>query len=165
MWKARLSGYEELTKLYKKIDDESSNELNKYLGMLKKFVIDNNAVAQDKGLEAVLAFLEAASPSISGRLVLSFFYLFKYYFQNLKFSLRWYSFKTCTRYAKEDFNAIEWVLNWVNEPDKLISELGDIFHALNSESFSFSRYSSHYLYSRCLKNDLISMLFWLNKIY
>ena len=41
--------------------------------MLKKFVIDNNAVAQDKGLEAVLAFLEAASPSISGRLVLSIF--------------------------------------------------------------------------------------------
>ena len=37
--------------------------------MLKKFVIDNNAVAQDKGLEAVLAFLEGASPSISGRLV------------------------------------------------------------------------------------------------
>lgn len=56
-------------KLYKRIDDESSNEFNKYLGMLKKFVIDNNAVAQDKGLEAVLAFLEAASPSISGRLV------------------------------------------------------------------------------------------------
>lgn len=38
--------------------------------MLKKFVIDNNAVAQEKGLEAVLAFLETASPSISGRLVL-----------------------------------------------------------------------------------------------
>ncbi|XP_078348745.1 cytoskeleton-associated protein 5-like isoform X2 [Oculina patagonica] len=67
VWKARLSGYEELVKLYKKIDDESSNEFNKYLGLLKKFVIDNNAVAQDKGLEAVLAFLEAASPSISGR--------------------------------------------------------------------------------------------------
>lgn len=42
--------------------------------MLKKFVIDNNAVAQDKGLEAVLAFLEAASPSISGRLVLKYSY-------------------------------------------------------------------------------------------
>lgn len=54
-------------KIYRKIDDESSNEFNKYLGMLKKFVIDNNAVAQEKGLEAVLAFLEAASPSISGR--------------------------------------------------------------------------------------------------
>ncbi|CAH3193251.1 unnamed protein product, partial [Porites evermanni] len=67
VWKARLSGYEDLVKLYKRIDDESSNEFNKYLGMLKKFVIDNNAVAQDKGLEAVLAFLEAASPSISGR--------------------------------------------------------------------------------------------------
>lgn len=57
-------------KLYKRIDDENSNEFNKYLGLLKKFVIDNNAVAQDKGLEAVLAFLEAASPSISGRSVL-----------------------------------------------------------------------------------------------
>ncbi|XP_022781710.1 cytoskeleton-associated protein 5-like [Stylophora pistillata] len=67
VWKARLNGYEELVKIYKKIDDESSNEFNKYLGMLKKFVIDNNAVAQEKGLEAVLAFLEAASPSISGR--------------------------------------------------------------------------------------------------
>ncbi|KAJ7391009.1 hypothetical protein OS493_021029 [Desmophyllum pertusum] len=67
VWKARLSGYEELVKLYKRIDDENSNEFNKYLGLLKKFVIDNNAVAQDKGLEAVLAFLEAASPSISGR--------------------------------------------------------------------------------------------------
>lgn len=67
MWKARLSGYEELVKIYRKIDDESSNEFNKYLGMLKIFVIDNNAVAQEKGLEAVLAFLEAASPSISGR--------------------------------------------------------------------------------------------------
>lgn len=67
VWKARLSGYEELVKLYKRIDDENSNEFSKYLGMLKKFVIDNNAVAQDKGLEAVLAFLEAASPSISGR--------------------------------------------------------------------------------------------------
>lgn len=44
--------------------------------MLKKFVIDNNAVAQDKGLEAVLAFLEAASPSISGRLVLKYSYFF-----------------------------------------------------------------------------------------
>lgn len=70
MWKARLSGYEELVKLYKKIDDESSNEFNKFLGMLKKFVVDNNAVAQEKGLEAVLAFLEAASSSISGRFVL-----------------------------------------------------------------------------------------------
>ena len=59
-----------MVKIYKKIDDENSNEFNKYLGMLKKFVVDNNAVAQDKGLEAILAFLEGASPSISGRLVL-----------------------------------------------------------------------------------------------
>ena len=69
MWKARLSGYEDLVKLFKRIDDESSNEFNKFLGMLKKFVIDNNAMAQEKGLEAVLAFLEGASSSISGRFV------------------------------------------------------------------------------------------------
>lgn len=64
-----------MVKNYKKIDDENSNEFNKYLGMLKKFVVDNNAVAQDKGLEAILAFLEGASPSISGRLELSFLHV------------------------------------------------------------------------------------------
>ena len=54
-------------KLFRRIDDEGSNEFNKYLGMMKKFVIDNNAVAQEKGLDAVLAFLESAAPSLSGR--------------------------------------------------------------------------------------------------
>lgn len=58
--------------------------------MLKKFVIDNNAVAQEKGLEAVLAFLETASPSISGRLVLWFFYSMGFIF--LIFSTAFFSF-------------------------------------------------------------------------
>ncbi|KAK3702253.1 hypothetical protein QZH41_019815, partial [Actinostola sp. cb2023] len=67
VWKARVNGYEELTKLFKQASSETSNEFSKYLGNFKKIVIDNNAVAQDKGLEATLAFLENAAPSISGR--------------------------------------------------------------------------------------------------
>lgn len=60
VWKARLHGYEEATKLFKKISDEKSPEFSKYAGLVKKFVIDSNAVAQEKGLDAVLAFLECA---------------------------------------------------------------------------------------------------------
>ncbi|EDO43210.1 predicted protein [Nematostella vectensis] len=67
VWKARVNGYEELVQIFKRTDDETSSEFSKYLGFMKKMVVDNNAVAQDKGLEAVLAFLEGAAPSISGR--------------------------------------------------------------------------------------------------
>lgn len=59
MWKARLSGYEEALSLYQKID-EKSPEWGKYLGLIKKFVTESNAVAQLKGLEAALAFVENA---------------------------------------------------------------------------------------------------------
>lgn len=58
LWKARLNGYEEAAKLFNKIDDEKSPEWSKFLGLIKKFVIDSNAVAQEKGLEATLAFVE-----------------------------------------------------------------------------------------------------------
>lgn len=58
LWKARLSGYEDAAKLFLQQDDEKSQEFLKYLGLLKKFVIDSNAVAQEKGLSAVLAFVE-----------------------------------------------------------------------------------------------------------
>jgi cytoskeleton-associated protein 5 len=67
VWKARVSAYEDLTKLYRQATSETSGEFSKYLGYFKKIVIDSNAVAQEKGLEATLAFLENASPSISGR--------------------------------------------------------------------------------------------------
>ena len=60
-WKARLAGYEEAAKLFQTIDDEKSPEFSKYLGLIKKFVIDNNAVAQEKGLEATLAYIENAA--------------------------------------------------------------------------------------------------------
>ncbi|XP_035894341.1 protein mini spindles isoform X1 [Anopheles stephensi] len=58
LWKARVDGYEEAAKLFRTIDDEKSPEWNKYLGLIKKFVIDSNAVAQEKGLETALVFVE-----------------------------------------------------------------------------------------------------------
>lgn len=58
LWKARVDGYEEAAKLFRTIDDEKSPEWNKYLGLIKKFVVDSNAVAQEKGLEAALVFVE-----------------------------------------------------------------------------------------------------------
>ena len=60
LWKARLAGYEEATKKFKLLD-EKSPEFSNYLGLMKKFVIDSNAVAQEKGLEATLAYVENAA--------------------------------------------------------------------------------------------------------
>uniref|UniRef100_A0A673JVG3 TOG domain-containing protein n=1 Tax=Sinocyclocheilus rhinocerous TaxID=307959 RepID=A0A673JVG3_9TELE len=60
IWKARLNGYEEALKLFQRIKDEKSPEWGKYLGLIKKFVTDSNAIAQLKGLEAALAFIENA---------------------------------------------------------------------------------------------------------
>ncbi|XP_035251998.1 cytoskeleton-associated protein 5-like isoform X2 [Anguilla anguilla] len=60
VWKARLNGYEEAIKLFQRIEDEKSPEWSKYLGLIKKFVTDSNAVAQLKGLEAALAYVENA---------------------------------------------------------------------------------------------------------
>ncbi|XP_075694010.1 cytoskeleton-associated protein 5 isoform X2 [Rhinoderma darwinii] len=60
VWKARLNGYEEAVKLFQKIVDEKSPEWPKYLGLVKKFVTDSNAVAQLKGLEAALVYVESA---------------------------------------------------------------------------------------------------------
>lgn len=61
LWKARVCGYEEACKLFHQLTDEKSPEFFKYLGLVKKFVIDSNAVAQEKGLAAVLAFVENAA--------------------------------------------------------------------------------------------------------
>ncbi|KAE8606436.1 hypothetical protein XENTR_v10010735 [Xenopus tropicalis] len=60
VWKARLNGYEEAVKLFQKIVDEKSPEWSKYLGLIKKFVTESNAVAQLKGLEAALVYVENA---------------------------------------------------------------------------------------------------------
>lgn len=61
VWKVRVNGYEEATKLFQNQRDEKSPEFQKYLGLVKKFVVDNNVVAQEKGLNAVLAYVENAA--------------------------------------------------------------------------------------------------------
>ncbi|KAL5273334.1 msps family protein [Megaselia abdita] len=60
LWKARVSGYEDAAKLFRQIDEEKSPEWSKYLGLIKKFVVDSNAMAQEKGLEAALLYIENA---------------------------------------------------------------------------------------------------------
>ncbi|XP_057185061.1 cytoskeleton-associated protein 5 isoform X3 [Triplophysa rosa] len=65
IWKARLHGYEEALKLFQRIEDEKSPEWGKYLGLTKRFVTESNAVAQLKGLEAALAYIENAH--VAGR--------------------------------------------------------------------------------------------------
>lgn len=49
IWKARVNGYEEAKKLFEQIDDEKSPEFGKYIGLIKKFVADSNAMGQEKG--------------------------------------------------------------------------------------------------------------------
>jgi len=74
LWKARINGYEEAIKLFGQLD-EKAPEWNKFTGIVKKFVIDSNAVAQEKGLEATLVFVE--NSATAGRYVNYCFY-FKY---------------------------------------------------------------------------------------
>ena len=60
-------GYEEATKHFRRIDDEKSSDYGKFTGMMKKFVVESNAVAQEKALEATLAFVECAA--VAGRYI------------------------------------------------------------------------------------------------
>ena len=57
MWKARVNGYEEATKLFAQWD-EDDNKWKSYQPLAKKMVSDSNAVALEKGLECCLAFAE-----------------------------------------------------------------------------------------------------------
>lgn len=57
-WKARSEGYEAASRLFQCIDDDKSPEWSKYAGLLKKFITDSNLTAQEKGLNAVLAYVE-----------------------------------------------------------------------------------------------------------
>ena len=53
--------------------DEKSPEFMKFAPLMKKFVTDSNAVAQEKALDAVLAFVENAH--VAGRLVVVIYFL------------------------------------------------------------------------------------------
>ena len=81
LWKARVSGYEEAIKLFNRFDGDDPN-WKKYNGVIKKFIIDSNAVAQEKGLEAALAYVEncdaagkVASDCVEGNCVIHFSYI------------------------------------------------------------------------------------------
>ena len=54
-------GYEEVAKIFRRIDDEESSEYGKYVGLVRKFPVESNAFAQEKALEATLAFAECAA--------------------------------------------------------------------------------------------------------
>lgn len=54
-WKARVNGYEELAKLFPTYEDK---EFIRFSGSIKKIVIDSNAAAQEKGLAAVLVYVD-----------------------------------------------------------------------------------------------------------
>ncbi|UZJ52839.1 hypothetical protein CBS101457_002159 [Exobasidium rhododendri] len=59
-WKARVNGYEELIKSFEKSPSDASPMFKPYTrnpDAVKAIVVDSNAVAQEKGLEAVKAFL------------------------------------------------------------------------------------------------------------
>ncbi|KAI0064593.1 ARM repeat-containing protein [Artomyces pyxidatus] len=62
-WKARVSAYESLIKTFQLTASETDPAFKPYLtnpDILKKIVTDSNAVAQEKGVEAVVAFVKFA---------------------------------------------------------------------------------------------------------
>lgn len=58
LWKARLNGYDETIKIFRTIDEEKSPEWQRFVYLLKKFVVDAHALAQERGLEATLICVE-----------------------------------------------------------------------------------------------------------
>ncbi|CAE6505293.1 unnamed protein product [Rhizoctonia solani] len=62
-WKARVHGYEALVKVFQATASEDDPAFRPYISnsdLLKKMATDANAVAQEKGLEAILALVEFA---------------------------------------------------------------------------------------------------------
>ncbi|KAI5124542.1 hypothetical protein M0805_003064 [Coniferiporia weirii] len=65
-WKARVSAYETLIKTFQNTASDSDPAFNPYINhpdALKKIVTDANAVAQEKGVESVVAFVKFAGES------------------------------------------------------------------------------------------------------
>ncbi|KAF9053641.1 ARM repeat-containing protein, partial [Hymenopellis radicata] len=62
-WKARVHGYNELVKTFQSTASDSDPAFRPYTSnpdILKKIAIDSNAVAQEKGLECIVAFVKFA---------------------------------------------------------------------------------------------------------
>ena len=43
------------------IDDEKSPEFQKYVGLVRKFVVESNAISHEKAMEATLVYVENAA--------------------------------------------------------------------------------------------------------
>jgi cytoskeleton-associated protein 5 len=62
-WKARVNGYEALVKVFQATTSDNDPAFRPYTNnpdTLKKIVTDANAVAQEKGVECVIAFVKFA---------------------------------------------------------------------------------------------------------
>jgi cytoskeleton-associated protein 5 len=62
-WKARVNGYESLVKTFENTASDTDPAFKPYinnLDLLKKFATDSNAVAQEKGVECLVAFVKFA---------------------------------------------------------------------------------------------------------
>ena len=62
-----MSGYEEVTKSFSTAGDEKAPIFSNFQGLVRKFATDSNAIAQEKGMDAVLAYVENASSNMIGR--------------------------------------------------------------------------------------------------
>jgi cytoskeleton-associated protein 5 len=60
LWNARLAGYEECGKVFATQDSSKSGEFEDYLDLLPKFAMDANENAKEKGLDALLIFIQEA---------------------------------------------------------------------------------------------------------
>ncbi|KAF8654073.1 hypothetical protein AX16_003606 [Volvariella volvacea WC 439] len=62
-WKARVSAYESLIKIFQTTASDTDPAFKPYIGnpdLLKKIVTDSNAVAQEKGVESIVALVKYA---------------------------------------------------------------------------------------------------------
>ena len=62
-WKARVNGYECLVKTFENTASDTDPAFKPYINnvdMLKKFATDSNAVAQEKGVECLVALVKFA---------------------------------------------------------------------------------------------------------
>jgi cytoskeleton-associated protein 5 len=62
-WKARVNGYESLIKTFENTASDTDPAFKPYinnLDILKKFATDSNAVAQEKGVECLVALVKFA---------------------------------------------------------------------------------------------------------
>ena len=56
-----------MTKSFAIAGDEKAPIFSNYQGLVRKFATDSNAIAQEKGMDAVLAYVTNASSNMIGR--------------------------------------------------------------------------------------------------